>query len=38
MVEKDKEKSRFPSLDFSLERRLLRLVYAKPKCVQKIVS
>lgn len=35
---KTKKKSRFPSLDFLLERRLLRLVYAKPKCVQKIVS
>ena len=28
----------FPAWIFSLERRLLRPVYAKPKCVQKIVS
>ena len=30
-LKKTKKKSRFPSLDFLLERRLLRLVYSRPK-------
>ena len=35
---KTKKNPGFPAWIFSLERRLLRLVYAKSKCVQKIVS